>query len=341
MFRGKTGAVVLILVCVILSVSATDICADIICGDVNGDGMQYTVGDFVLLNRYLAGQAALPSPVENSDVDLCGSVNISDLALYAEMFVVGLSSGICQPREPCYLPTGENAVRLGCPVEVYAGEYDTFPLPVYLTTDTVTVAFSLGFSFSSDDIEFVSIDRTGSVLPENWFVTASTPADSNYIWPVADSNVVFVVGAISTSSVDGLPPQSDGLLCNIMMRNVSDSEQVIDFDSVFFEPAGEFLFSVLHGGSISPAYVDCGDADIFIRDYVCGDVNGSGAVDIDDAVYLIAYIFAGGPPPFDMDIADVDCSGGVDVDDVVYLLAYMFAGGPPPCDPDDDGTPDC
>lgn len=31
--------------------------------------------------------------------------------------------------------------------------------------------------------------------------------------------------------------------------------------------------------------------------YVCGDANGDGTVNISDAVYLIAYIFAGGQPP--------------------------------------------
>jgi len=31
--------------------------------------------------------------------------------------------------------------------------------------------------------------------------------------------------------------------------------------------------------------------------YVCGDVDGSGGIDIDDVVFLIAYIFSGGPAP--------------------------------------------
>jgi hypothetical protein len=65
--------------------------------------------------------------------------------------------------------------------------------------------------------------------------------------------------------------------------------------------------------------VDCGDADV------------SGAVDIDDAVFLIAYIFSGGPAPDPIEAADIDCSGGVDIDDVVYLIMYIFAGGPAPC----------
>jgi len=35
-------------------------------------------------------------------------------------------------------------------------------------------------------------------------------------------------------------------------------------------------------------------------DCVPGDADGSGAVDIDDVVYLIAYIFSGGAPPVDI-----------------------------------------
>jgi hypothetical protein len=65
--------------------------------------------------------------------------------------------------------------------------------------------------------------------------------------------------------------------------------------------------------------------------YICGDADGSEAVDIDDVVYLIAYIFSGGPEPYPMEAGDADCSGTVDIDDVVYLVAYIFSGGPEPC----------
>lgn len=67
-------------------------------------------------------------------------------------------------------------------------------------------------------------------------------------------------------------------------------------------------------------------------EYPRGDVNSSGLVDVDDVVYLIAYIFSGGPEPVCDGISgDVNCSSGVDVDDVVYLIDYIFSGGPPPC----------
>jgi hypothetical protein len=75
--------------------------------------------------------------------------------------------------------------------------------------------------------------------------------------------------------------------------------------------------------------------------YITGDADGSGTVDIDDVVYLIAYIFSGGPPPIPYLAGDADCSGTVDIDDVVYLINYIFSGGPPPGDPDGDSVPDC
>jgi hypothetical protein len=76
---------------------------------------------------------------------------------------------------------------------------------------------------------------------------------------------------------------------------------------------------------------------------VPGDANGSGGVDVDDVVYLIAYIFSGGPPPRPYDCCgDANGSCGVDIDDVVYLIGYIFtAGYPPPaesCSPDSCGV---
>jgi hypothetical protein len=67
-----------------------------------------------------------------------------------------------------------------------------------------------------------------------------------------------------------------------------------------------------------------------------GDANGSGGaapIDIDDVVYLIAYIFSQGPAPIPHAIAsgDANCDCIVDIDDAVYLISYIFSDGPPPC----------
>lgn len=65
--------------------------------------------------------------------------------------------------------------------------------------------------------------------------------------------------------------------------------------------------------------------------YVCGDADGSQAVNISDAVYLINYIFSGGPAPTPLLSGDADCSAALNISDAVYLINYIFSGGPAPC----------
>jgi hypothetical protein len=66
--------------------------------------------------------------------------------------------------------------------------------------------------------------------------------------------------------------------------------------------------------------------------YAPGDADGDGFCDVADAVYILNYIFAGGPAPVPLPLSgDVDCSLTIDVNDVVWLLDYIFKGGPSPC----------
>lgn len=67
--------------------------------------------------------------------------------------------------------------------------------------------------------------------------------------------------------------------------------------------------------------------------YVCGDASGDAAVNISDAVYLISYIFKGGPPPDPLCEGDASGDATVNVSDAVYLVNYIFKGGPAPVEP--------
>lgn len=64
---------------------------------------------------------------------------------------------------------------------------------------------------------------------------------------------------------------------------------------------------------------------------VRGDVNLDLTVSVSDVVYLINYLFKGGPTPSPTYLGDVDCSDEVNVSDVIYLINYLFKGGPAPC----------
>lgn len=68
-------------------------------------------------------------------------------------------------------------------------------------------------------------------------------------------------------------------------------------------------------------------------EYLCGDANGSGNIDIDDAMFLLSFIFSDGsyPDPYEAGNANGSTEEPiVDIDDIVYLLEYIFADGPAP-----------
>ena len=64
---------------------------------------------------------------------------------------------------------------------------------------------------------------------------------------------------------------------------------------------------------------------------VRGDANGDGVIDLGDVVYLLNYLYKGGPTPNPLWTGDTNSDGVVDIGDVVYLLNYLYKGGPPPC----------
>jgi hypothetical protein len=66
-----------------------------------------------------------------------------------------------------------------------------------------------------------------------------------------------------------------------------------------------------------------------------GESDNSGIVDVSDVVYLVRFIFSGGPEPVPaMEVGDADCDTVVDISDCVYLIDYIFNGGAPsPCNP--------
>ena len=64
--------------------------------------------------------------------------------------------------------------------------------------------------------------------------------------------------------------------------------------------------------------------------YLLGDVVLDGVVNLGDVIYLINYLYRGGPGPLPEWTGDVTSDGVTNIGDVVYLVNYLFRGGPPP-----------
>lgn len=65
-------------------------------------------------------------------------------------------------------------------------------------------------------------------------------------------------------------------------------------------------------------------------EFICGDANNEGAVNIFDITFLINYLYKDGPAPESIWPADSDGSGTINIFDVTRLIAYLYLGGPAP-----------
>jgi hypothetical protein len=68
-------------------------------------------------------------------------------------------------------------------------------------------------------------------------------------------------------------------------------------------------------------------------EFLRGDVNDDGAIDISDPISALSFLFLGTSEPPCKDAADANDDGTVDISDPVAELRYLFRGGlpaPPP-----------
>lgn len=69
---------------------------------------------------------------------------------------------------------------------------------------------------------------------------------------------------------------------------------------------------------------------LFIARFTRGDCNGDKAINVEDVVYLINYLYKGGPAPYPFEAGDTNCDKSIAIGDVVYLINYLFRSGTAP-----------
>jgi len=63
-------------------------------------------------------------------------------------------------------------------------------------------------------------------------------------------------------------------------------------------------------------------------DWICGDVNRDGDIDILDVVYIINYKYKGGPAPDPIESSNVNNDSVISILDVIYLINFKYKSGP-------------
>ncbi len=134
----------------------------------------------------------------------------------------------------------------------------------------------------------------------------------------------FAAGGTGIMPSHDLPPGSSRLCYSLKFALMSESEHV---DGLQVQPYAYFaganwFFQRTNGSTFAPDF--CGET--------VGSINNPTATPV---TFSIVNRSSSGV------CGDVNCDGTANITDAVYLIQYIFGGGPAPCDPDDDGVPDC
>jgi len=60
-----------------------------------------------------------------------------------------------------------------------------------------------------------------------------------------------------------------------------------------------------------------------------GDSDGDGALNLTDGVFVLQFLFSGGPSPLCLEAADADDDGALSITDGIAILGFLFLGGEP------------
>lgn len=131
-----------------------------------------------------------------------------------------------------------------------------------------------------------------------------------------------LAGTIS-DSITGLPVS--GVAVKIL--ETGDSTTTDAGGQYFFPGLTDGTYTILFGRSMyQPKILP----SIRVGGFICGDINGDTKVNIGDPVFLINYIFKGGPAPNPLSAGDVNADTKINIGDAVYMINYIFKGGPTP-----------
>jgi len=292
------------------------------CGDADGNGVLNVLDISRIINYLMLG--ALPGgPLENSDVDGCGSINIADPAYLAQYLYVKDARIPCDPSVICNPPVGNNSIAFGTPQSYIAEEDSIIALvPIYVTTDVPLVGFSAAIGYTAKEIIMLSVEQGSSVFPASSIFEAE--------FRTADKQIVLYGICLNKA----MEPKTCGLLATLrILVPPGYPLENLDFSFISTTPSWELLFAPLGGGTLTPTVEVCGKGSPNICDIYCGDANSDGNINIKDIAFIISYLYKAGPAPIQPVEADVNNSGAIELLDVSHMVRYLYKGGTPPTCP--------
>ncbi len=346
----------LLLWILVVATPARLLATDFLRGDVNADG-RVTPADFTFLQNYQFKGGQMPTCLDAGDTDDNGALQLTDSIKTFRFFIYGLDVPPAPSSSPGPDPTEDEVLcetyQITPPVQqpgVALGIFGASASPATGGYAVITISISNPELFAGYSGKV--LDPEG-VLADSFFSTslvakppyeASAIIATELVAPTGDRGRAFIVEAsvrtgklsfgvlAAGSDPDYYFPLEDVPVLELkvpLKPGIAPGEYPLTFE------LAEIV--TLSGFSTAPPLVN---ATLRVRsseDFVRGDCNGDGSVagTVSDAVYLLAYNFAGGAAPLCLAACDANGDGEVTgvVTDAIYLLSFNFLGGLPPAPP--------
>jgi len=143
-----------------------------------------------------------------------------------------------------------------------------------------------------------------------------------YCYIENSTKTVLLEGAVSLSE-PSIPP-GDGILFYLYFTVLDTGNVAVDTISVI----PDMFFFIDNSEHMFVPFFYSSEFHIMPQSTFPGDANFDGHTTISDVVWLINYLFKGGPAPSYLLSGDVNTDGETTVADVIYFINYLFKGGP-------------
>jgi hypothetical protein len=302
--------------------------------------LRHLIGDhdfFAIMQQY-AADFAYSTAVTEDFQNICESVTGDDLDWFFQQWVYGYDHPIYEYSAVIrQLPTGAGWNTYVCLEQAQITDPQIFIMPM-------DIQFWIGSGYTVEEVAndqreqlylFHSAYRPDSIGidPHNWILDEH-------------NKTAFTLHIFTDSLNDGFQGEYYEDTIVIVAANEEFTAEIISgelpldwhldlelgiISGTSFD-TGEYTFMIRATDDMEPGYVDTATYTIYIEDmgYGPGDANLDGEANVGDAVFLINYIFKGGPAPGVPNWADANADCEISVGDAVYIINYVFREGPAP-----------